>query len=52
MRPPWGSASNASTMGRIDRSTTLSASMTSTGSPSQNRSANPRASAIPPARSW
>ena len=36
----------------IERPTTLSASMTSTRSPSTKRSAKPSASAMPPGRSW
>jgi hypothetical protein len=49
---PVGIGRKASTIGRIDRSTMLSASITRTGSPSTKRAASPRASAMPPGRSW
>ena len=42
----------ASTIGWIESSQMLSASMTRTGSPSTKRAARPRASAMPPGRSW
>ncbi len=49
MRAPVGLAQNASTIGLMERSTMLSASMTSTGPPSAKRAARPSASAMPPA---
>ena len=52
MREPTGSAQKASTIGRMERSTMLSASMTSTGPPSAKCAASPSASAMPPAFSW
>src|SRR4029453_10314580 len=52
IRAPSSWAMKLVTAGRRLRSNTLSASRTTTRSPSTKRSVSPRASAMPPGRSW